>query len=117
MTKYKELPAFETNEFKVGDMVAVYGCPSVTGSYHTGSHHDVVHIAEEGEILVGTELNPRLGFHFKQCRKLVEVEPREWWLNPVSKTYVVAGEIIEYKNDDGVPNLAAWIKVREVIEE
>lgn len=103
--KYRELPAFETNEFKVGDNVHVYGCSSVkdgvllkirhiysTAYMEARDSEDILHVV-----------------HFKQCRKLEEIKPRIFW----------AYELYHYNpNEDLDPcdtHSPRAIKVQEVL--
>jgi hypothetical protein len=60
--KYKELPPFENNEFKVGDVIVVYD------SHYTEDAARVTKIKDDIIWCSGS-----IGFHFKQCRKLEEI--------------------------------------------
>jgi hypothetical protein len=101
-----ECPAFETNEFKVGDRVRVY-------RYHGG--------AEIGDALVTHVKNDDVeygdyGAHFKQCRLLKKREAREWWVHTAdfeSNKKSIPMWYEKWKMDD-FPG--KWIKVREVID-
>jgi len=74
--KYKELPAFETNEFKVGDRIRAYG---VLVDGHIDDIVTGICKITKDHLMVDTIDNVYYSSpHFKQCRKLVEVEPREW---------------------------------------
>lgn len=69
--KYKELPAFETNDFIVGDTVHYYNNESM-------QEFVVSKISRELLILGKTDYHSfdlQLA-HYKQCRKLVEVKPQ-----------------------------------------
>lgn len=100
--KYKELPAFETNEFKAGDVINVYV------DYNT--IHKVTVNNSFGDYLdFGAELYGR--YHFKQCRKLEEVKPREFW---IYSAYDHNPD--EHPDPRGVRYPKAF-KVREVLDE
>jgi hypothetical protein len=105
--KFKELPAFETNEFKVGDRVKVYTengilLGIVSSDRNKGYHY--VFILKDG-----TE--EEVEFHFKQCRNLEPVKPREFLIKRCD------GEdddmIFEY--DSLIREGFIW--VREVLED
>jgi hypothetical protein len=99
--KYKELPAFETNEFKVGDRVRFYeDCDANEG--------EVVHVSMNVIEVHGINY----GIHFKQCRKLEEVKPREFWIHSPG------GYLVDTLSTDDRVNLKAqgYIKLREVLE-
>jgi len=102
--KYKELPAFETNEFKVGDKVKVYNSEG----------HFTAFVSE---IMLNKEflrLETRtLPVHFKQCRKLEEIKPREFWVDLLENKLLP----IEYEKRNKDFSKSGYIKVREVIED
>lgn len=108
--KYKELPAFETNEFKVGDIVNCY-CEQ-----KTHIEIPVKCLLVDKDYLLIEDRTYQIIAHFKQCRKLVKVEPREFWLvfshehNYSNPSVYPCEQIIAHKG--------AWqIKVREVLDE
>jgi hypothetical protein len=74
MKKYKELPAFETNEFKVGDRVKVYMSPEP----YIGL---ITEIEDSFLKIEAVDYNEHTFEHFKQCRKLEEIKPREFWVH------------------------------------
>lgn len=119
MSKFRELPAFETNEFKVGDRIKCYD--SVVPENHSGYF-----VKDKEGSFVSFEC--RIGSthcfraHFKQCRKLEEVKPREFYLRTIPVYHPITKEYIyEYYsiNDCNKPEEFSeeYIKVREVMEE
>jgi hypothetical protein len=107
--KYKELPAFETNEFKVGDLINVYIGHYLYKVRVTRTHEYLVFFSgadtENGEGLA----------HFKQCRKLEEIKPREFFID--LRTYRSTDVIpSEYSPNPWGPDMRV-IKVREVLED
>lgn len=74
MTKYKELPPESETEnyFKIGDLVHIY-CASSGGRI---GPEKVKHVWKNNIQYYGAY------YHFKQCRKLEEVKPRELWVCP-----------------------------------
>lgn len=106
-TKYKELPAFETNEFKVGDKVKCFDtCTNsvvINEVYRTISNY--IEIRPEN-YLAGIEV------HISCCRKLEEIKPREFAIG------LEEGHPLQVLF--GIPRIQSgsieWIKVREVIE-
>jgi hypothetical protein len=72
--KYKELPAFETNEFKVGDRVKVYMSPEPYIGLITEIENDLLEV-------IAFYCNEHTFEHFRQCRKLEEIKPREFWVH------------------------------------
>lgn len=114
--KFKELAAFETNEFKVGDLINVYDKEKVIEKLVvTNIDGDFI------ENFLTAKYNPLsenqkmsidiMRFNFKQCRKLVEVEPREFWLSESTQKFYTWDEV-------GSMRLVKenFIKVREVLE-
>lgn len=104
MSKWKELPACESVDgFKVGDKIRTYDIDRVCDREITRIAVDFVYCQKEP-------------FHFKQCRKLVPVEPREWTLFKDKNGIEVA-----IKNTDpfpGKPNSYTFTcNVREVLED
>jgi len=110
--KYKELDAAKSvDEFKVGDKFNAYEYDAPF------KNREVTDL--DGNIIISVSHR----YHFKQCRKLEEVKPREWWIGP--GVYVNGGDRFsymdaidydpkptKYRTADGTP----WIKVQEVIE-
>lgn len=101
MSEWIEQPAFETNEFKIGDFVRIY---KGTG------------IEEEEVISVSSShVCPYGGgeYHFQQCRLLKKREPREWWVAPG----FADNEYFEPYQDAQISKkeVSGWVKVREVI--
>lgn len=106
-TKYKELPAFETNEFKAGDAVAFYrNCGRAIGEIKDICDDRLEVIYERGN-----GYNSCTSVHFKQCRKLEEIKPREFYLHLWGSSIFTQEECAE--RGIATSNL---IKVREVIE-
>ena len=107
--KYKELPAFETNEFKVGDHVRLYG---VSGSFD-GT------ITTVGKELIVIRGDVQLTGHFKQFRKLEEVTPREYirYIDEFGNLYK-SGESYYFNGTEFmITEPTKRIKLREVLEE
>lgn len=99
--EYEELPAFETNEFKVDDFVHVYWGDMV----YAGR----IHYISEGKFIV---LRAHSGvYHYKQCRLLKKREPRVLWLPPGFFNGWDLCKTIAREPREG------WIKVQEVFEE
>lgn len=96
--KFKELPAFETNEFKVGDWIICYDSEVSNGI------QEIIDISKDS-ILLKNYLH---WVNFRTCRKLEEVKAREFWIDPGMFAY-------EYLPPHLSPN--KFIKVREVLEE
>jgi len=75
MTKYKELPINDSlgvEQFKVGDRVC---------GYQSQKHAGIVESILEDSIRIRSDHKVDLYFnHWKQCRKLVEVKPREIYI-------------------------------------
>lgn len=109
--KYKELPAFETNEFKVGDLVKVYVGTDIFQTRVLEIRRDHFVIIEDSEDR-GYDIA-----HFKQCRKLEEIKPREF-----NVIVTEDGEIITAPSH-ALPNFTfnnkpvTYIKVREVLDD
>lgn len=100
MTKYKEVlweGEPEENPFKVGDRVR---------AYNPLTRYDCFEIDEviDAYVYTGSDRRP---YHFRQCRKLEEMEPREWTLT---------GGL--HRSWEG-PIIGALetVKVREVLED
>lgn len=67
-----EQPAFETNDFKVGDMVRVYGTDYIfigKIDMHVVEGQDMIHVQGKTEDSISDY------FHFKQCRLLKKKPP------------------------------------------
>lgn len=74
MTQYRELPeAKSADEFKVGDLIRFYD-----GFGHTDS---ILECESKGDMLEANVRGRYENYHFKACRKLEEVKPREIWVN------------------------------------
>lgn len=126
--KYKELPAFETNEFKKEDLVHIYH--SLNDVKLTEWIHGPQKVSKLEKDYVF--FDGPFGYHFKQCRKLEEIKPREFYVKEVSISYTISTSdspklgwnmsSIESKNITNnfieiseIPK-EGYIKVREVIE-
>ncbi|HEY5688552.1 MAG TPA: hypothetical protein VIS27_09640 [Yeosuana sp.] len=106
--KYKELPAFETNEFKVGDKVICYDSAVVVSVIHT-----VTKVFPTSIILSpGPEEYKGMDMNFKQCRKLEEIKPREYSVNIDAITGNIVGPFSSLNSDN-----FKTIKVREVMDD
>lgn len=110
MSKWVEQAAFETNEFKKGDALRSY-C-AIGGIERC----DVTSVS--GDIVYSGDSE----FHFKQCRLLKQVKPREWWVWLGDISVIEKLEKIVAWTEKGRPDLIAhdgykWIKVREVLED
>lgn len=98
--KYRELPAFETNEFRIGDIINVYidsGNPF---------KEEVLNVRNN---LVKTSANKVI--HFKSLRKLEEIKGRLFWIKDSPNGRVSVNTMVSEENESG-----DWIKVREVLE-
>ncbi len=105
--KYKEMPEFETNEFKVGNHVAFYRKSGRTEGEVQCVHGDIV------EIMYGETLAKSMTkVHFKQCRLLKEMNPREFYL-------VVDDRGRFYWGSQSLSDVRDYvhIKVREILED
>lgn len=112
MNKYRELPAFEKNEFNEGDLVNCYNAPSGSLPFVlkiTGIFQDFIY----GDLPDSKEGDESIGAHFKACRKLEELKPREW------EVYLdKQGTIISYNAmKDFCWNDVKTIRVREILDE
>ena len=101
MPKIKEIPIDDTlgaSQFKEGDSIITY-----TENYR--QRIETVGSIEEEHIVTldGGHI------HYKCCRKIEYIEPREFWVN--FKKCIVAQYDTDSKSEDG------WIHVREVIDE
>jgi len=97
---YKIVGEFErASDFKIGDRVAVFD--------KCFTNHQSVYPLKGivGDILLFSEFDK--GFHFRQCRKLEESEPREW-----EKFCPIHKRVHEGHFQDYCP----FIKVQEVLE-
>lgn len=111
--KYIEQPAFEKNEFEVGDSVRVYLSSSkvLEGNVSFVCGRDLVGVSDEN-------------FHFKQCRLLKEVKPREFWIREQNVEDLLNGKYVYGEgatiSKDSACNLQGdgpYIKFREVLED
>lgn len=114
--RYKELPSEETNTFKADDRAVLYG-NTQTGALERVPPAGVVGVVRkslgDGWLQFRIESEPEdHTVHWKQLRKLVPVEPREWdaYVNENGKLF------------GSIPWKAKWphtyikTRVREVIE-
>ncbi len=116
MKKYKELPAFETNEFKIGDKVAVYNMGISFICTVERIMGEMVYCLPENRMHMYECKLGRDIYNFKQCRKLEENKPREYWLNPgIDSRYPFEGMTYN-KHVASDLQLPGWIRVREIIE-
>lgn len=102
--KYRELPASEVNDFKVGDWVRVYQ------NYGVGTEDYTIKEVHIDFISVKDITKPM--YHWKACRKLVPVEPREWTITICEDGTLSKGTPFA-KN---IYNYSETIRVREVLE-
>lgn len=106
MTKWIEQPAFEKNEFKVGDHVNIYTWPTTyRDCVITLIENDTIIVDRDDRYSKGNKLNA----DFHQCRLLKKREAREIWLDLGTGKFckVYEGAIVD----------KAAIKVREVLED
>ena len=103
--KYKEFPTFETNEFKVGDLVRCYD------SVVDRDPAIVEYIDNDGDILIkGHDVY----VDFRTCRKLVEVAPKIAYLCMNSgRFFMDSSGTKEYEKKY---KELGWVKVAEVLE-
>ena len=102
--KYKELPAFETNEFKVGDLVKCYDS-------EVSDDNEIIEVIVADKIYLK---NYTYSAHFKTCRKLEEIKPREFWIvGREDEFYVYENEPKDITLSEGFKK----IRVREVLED
>lgn len=99
--QYIEQPAFETNEFKMGDKVRIYVA--------TNTIDDEVLKLYDQFIVIDFADGVQKHYHFKQCRLLKKRETREWWLRTDQPVWTVW--------DHQTLATTEWIRVREVFEE
>jgi len=103
--KYRELPECKSaDEFKVGEQVRVYN----------SSGDSIIEVVTISPPFLNNEI---CTFHFKQCRKVVAVKPREFKYcyrhDQVRPGDASAPQCpIDYSWGD-----CEWIKVREVLDE
>lgn len=108
--KYIEQPAFETNEFKIGDKINIYES-SPEGSATLLKERTVDFVGKNR--IVGVQEESR-NFHFKQCRLLLPAKPREFTLfkdKKHNKYYSLEGRQSPQCRWDEV------IRVKEVLED
>lgn len=98
--KYKEQPAFEKNDFKVGDYVRVYD----------EQYQFDCAISAINDCFVSFNTTRKL--HFKQCRLLLPVKPREFYLIRDCEDDTFG--ILEEKPNNVWKEI---VKVREVLED
>ena len=106
--KYKELPPFGENPFKVDDLVQCVDSCTMQRQIH------IVKRVIEGYVEINTQDFPKgIEVHFTTCRKLEEIQPREFYLHPILGTYIESTKerVDNFKLDNGF-----HIKVREVLE-
>jgi len=109
--KYRELPEFKSaDEFKIGDKVRHYFWNTNSKFYE--SEDKVIEI--EGDLLMLLPTYSPVTFppgraHFKQCRKLEEVKPREWKFCAEHKTSYL------HCKEGRHPIHCEFIQVREVL--
>lgn len=101
--KYVEQPAFETNLFKIGDKIHVYDMCYKNIDIHT--------ITKINDDLI--ESNGKDILHFKQCRLVLPVRPREFWikLDLINYSILIATPFDIGLKDEG------YFKVREILED
>ena len=109
--KYRELPIDDSkgvDQFKVGDRVNVYlQC-------HTHPFRsEVTDVNSDFLLRVKGHDN---ALNWKQCRKLEEVKPREWWVNRNDLGLFNESAAIVYEPNANM-DPKYWIKVREVLED
>ncbi len=104
--KYKELDAFETNEFKRGDKVNIYNDGRVFIYFVVNVRNDIVIAAYKVDISEAMTSE----FHFRQCRKLEEIKPREWLVR-------TDGQFSQFITSDlGMCPSKYTFRVREILE-
>ncbi len=118
--KYKELPAFETNEFQRGDKFIGHSARDIHQftCIDDGTISDVT--TEKLDVITGERVDGnstfRQLFHFRQCIKLEPVEPREYWLCTNCKfAYQMVKSPIDCCSEG--EKIFPIIKVREVPNE
>lgn len=101
--KYKELPAFEINQFQKGDRARVY---------RGDKQEDVIveEIRVNGMLLLRSKDIYDSFAHFKQCRKLEELKPREWTVFLTKDGRITSAGALNFCE-------AKWLRVREVLED
>lgn len=101
--RYKELPAFEKNEFDEGDTVNVYmqGNSKPYETYvlpvQNYQEKDMVKVSGHTTLV-----------HYKQCRKLEPMKPREWTIHTCPRHVGATTAFFDHKCEE-------QIKVREVL--
>lgn len=102
--KYIEFQAFDTNQFQVGDKVRVYHSPyNVTDATVTEVQGDALLARKDP-----SKKTQEIFAHFKQCRRLEEMKPREWLIYR-TKSH-------EFTTDQTIEHYLPAIKVIEVLE-
>lgn len=105
-TRWKELPASETNDFRPGDRIRIYDHSFIVEAEIDYAVNDLVAVKIKSMPL--TEYR----YSFRQCRKLVEERPREWHV--ITNGTAVVTIAADDKNPP--PKGCEKIRVREVIE-
>lgn len=111
--KWKEMPAFESaKEFEIGDTVRVYQSVEACDGKVDAISGDLI------DVSFVQSAHDRGIYHFKTCRKLVPVEPREWtgrreFFEADSMGRVTSTKYILWIKGIGPET----IKVREVLDE
>lgn len=111
--KYVEQPAFETNEFKAGDNVRIYIPRSNSPLIKKSGVEDTEVMMIDGDYLLlklTNHFTDDVKAHFKACRLLKEVKPREFWLDFDNNTFY------EHPHGSKFSVRLSLIKVREVLE-
>jgi len=103
--KYRELPALEINEFQIGDLIKTYQGNQEHIFYIVSVNENILTVTYKEDIY---EEDTSI-FHFKQCRKLVPIEPREFHLHS-------DGSYTGINNAKFIDREKA-LKVREVLED
>lgn len=113
---YKEIPIDDSKgvkQFEAGDFVMVYNNGSLTGTICTIDYQlEYLEVKHKDDIEC---------FNWRQCRKLEEVKPREFWISfTESDTVSDTGKLVPCfegvirTHKPGYPN--DFLHVREVIE-
>jgi len=110
---YKELPPKSETEnyFKAGDHIRGFNC-GPTGDYSWEMKVSRV----EGNMVIDVDGSKS---HFKQCRLLEEVKPREWTVYriDVGREIISSNKAARFMGVDLTDNRWETIKVREILDE
>ncbi len=108
--KYKELPAFETNEFKEGDKVNLYDKLGILVGEITDISGDYIRFMSTGR---------NYERHFKQFRKLEEIQPREYirYIDEFGNLYKYDDTSCFARTESVRAGATKRIKLREVLED